>query len=190
MLGFKVQRIEFHSRGRLRYAPGRTLDFAAGGTGAAHVDECWSLPDERGCWMLGNRAGLRVILDDRASGDLPAAFVISAGTPGLRVIVKANGLAAAEWVLDGAYPQRQFATIPAATVAAAPELALAFEIGGAQPLPQSRGFQLARAVIGSGEIDLPTGNALGRGRPMYQRVLGLPGYAMHVARILVERYFQ
>jgi hypothetical protein len=124
--------------------------------------------------------------------------MVSARAPKLPVIVRANGVAVAEWVLDDRRPHRQFATIPAAAVAAAPELTLTFEI--AEPRsPQSLGwsadsrplgFQLARAVIGRGAVEIPRFKAVGRERPMYQRVLGLPQYTLHVARILAARYLR
>jgi hypothetical protein len=191
MLGIKVQSIVFHGSDRIRYVPGRTLEFTSFGTGAAHADECWSLPGERGCWTLGPRASFRVLLEDGVSGDLPAAFeisdcTVSSETHTLPLIVKANGYTAAEWVLDERIAHRRFATIPAAAIAAARELTLTFEIAGSQPM----GIQLARAVIGANELAMPGAIAIGRDRPMYQRLLGLPGYAMHVARILAERWFR
>jgi hypothetical protein len=163
----------------------------------------WSLPGARGSWTLGSSASFRVPFEEPASGDLPAAFVISdcmvsPRAPRLPVTVKANGQAVAEWVLENRRPHRQFATIPAAVVAAAPELTIAFEIAGPRS-PQSLGwsadsrplgFQLARAVVGRGQVEIPRFKAVGRERPMYRRILGLPRYAMHVARILAARYLR
>jgi hypothetical protein len=206
-LGFRLSRLRIAPAGRLKYRCGDPIDFMEGGDSLVFVGDAvgtqWSLPGARGSWTLGSSASFRVPFEEPASGDLPAAFVISdcmvsPRAPRLPVTVKANGQAVAEWVLENRRPHRQFATIPAAVVAAAPELALTFEI--AEPRsPQSLGwsadsrplgFQLARAVIGRGEVEIPRFKAVGRERPMYQRVLGLPQYAVHVARILAGRYFK
>jgi hypothetical protein len=191
----------------LQYRLGDAIDFVEGGDSLVFVGDAmgteWSLPGARGSWTLGNRAAFRVPFEEPAGGDLPAVFAISdcmvsPRAPRLPVIVKANGQAIAEWVLDERRPHRRFATIPAAALAAAPDLTLTFEI--AEPRsPQSLGwsadsrplgFQLARAAIGTSEVEIPRFKAVGRERPMYQRVLGLPQYAIHVARILAGRYFK
>jgi hypothetical protein len=195
MLGIKVQRIVLRGGKRLKYRLGEAIDFMEGGnfqalSGGALGAE-WSLPGGRGSWTLGSRASFRVPLDDGVSGDLPAAFAISdciifSDTPTMPVVVKANGYTAAEWVLDERIAHRRFATIPAAAIAAAPELTLTFEIAGTQPM----GIQLARAVIGASELAMPRAIAIGRDRFLYQRLLGLPGYTLHVARILAERWFR
>ena len=39
-------------------------------------------------------------------------------------------------------------------------------------------------------VEIPKFKAVGRERPMYQRILGLPQYALHVARILAKRYLR
>jgi hypothetical protein len=142
-----------------------------------------------------------VPFEEPVVGDIPAAFVISdcmvsSRAPNLPVTVKANGHAVAEWILNGRRPHRRFATIPAAVFAAAPELTVTFEI--AEPRsPQSLGwsadarplgFQLARVVLGRNQVEIPKFKAVGRERPMYQRILGLPRFALHVARILAKRY--
>jgi hypothetical protein len=124
--------------------------------------------------------------------------MVSSRAPRLPVIVKANGQAVAEWVLDDRRVHRRFVTIPAAVLAAAPELTIAFDI--AEPRsPESLGwsadarplgFQLARAVFGSEDVRIPKFKTTGRERPLYQRILGLPRFALHVARILAKRYFQ
>ncbi len=206
-LGFRLSRLRIAPAGRLKYRCGDPIDFMEGGDALVFLGDAmgteWSLPGARGSWTLGRCASFRVPFEEPASGDLPAAFVISdcmvsARAPKLPVTVRANGVAVAEWVLDDRRPHRQFATIPAAAVAAAPELTLTFEI--AEPRsPQSLGwsadsrplgFQLARAVIGRGAVEIPRFKAVGRERPMYQRVLGLPQYTLHVARILAARYLR
>ncbi len=206
-LGFRLARLRIAPAGRLNYRLGDPIDFVEGGDSLVFMGDAmgaeWSLPGARGSWTLGGRAGFRVPFDEPVSGDLPCAFVVSGcmlsgQAPKLPVTVKANGQTVAEWVLDNRRPHLQFATIPACVVAAAPELAIAFEI--AEPRsPQSLGwsadarplgFQLARAVIGRNQVDIPKFKAVGRERPMYQRILGLPGYAVHVARILAARYLK
>jgi|SRR5271157_2752453 len=206
-LGFRLARLRIAPAGRLKYRLGDPIDFMEGGDSLVFAGDAmgteWSLPGARGSWTLGKSAGFRVPFEEPVSGDLAAAFVISdcmvsAQAPTLAVTVKANGQAVAAWALDNRKPHRRFAAIPAAVVAAAPELAIAFEI--AEPRsPQSLGwsadsrplgFQLARAAIGGGEVEIPRFKAVGRERPMYRRILGLPQYAMHVARILAARYLR
>jgi hypothetical protein len=204
-LGFRLARLAIAPAGRMKYRLGDPIDFFEGGDSLVFIGDAmgteWSMPGERGSWTLGNRAGFSVPFEEPPAGDLPAAFVISDGmvsprAPRLPVTVKANGQTVAEWVLDNRRPHRQFATIPAAVAAAAPELALTFEI--AEPRsPQSLGwsadsrplgFQLARVVIGCGEVEIP--RFQGAGRPMYRRVLGLPGYAIQIVRLLAGRFFR
>jgi len=206
-LGFRLARLILAPAGRLKYRLGDNIDFVEGGDSLVFVGDAmgseWSLPGPRGSWTLGHAAGFRVPFEEPAGGDLPAAFVISdcmvsPAFPRLPVIVKANGQVVAEWVLEDRRPHRQFATIPAAVVGAAPELALTFEIAGPRSPEQmgwsadSRplGFQLARATVGSRDVEIPRFQAVGRDRPMYRRILGLPRYAVHLARILARRYFQ
>jgi hypothetical protein len=208
-LGFRLARLRIAPVGRLKYRLGDPIDFVDGGDSLVFTGDAvgaeWSLPGARGSWTLGKRASFRVPFEEPVAGDLPVAFVISdcmvsSRAPKLPVTVKANGRVIAEWLLDNRRPHRQFATIPAAVFAesasAAPELSLAFEI--AEPRsPESLGwstdsrplgFQLARAVLGRNQVEIPKFKAVGRERPMYQRILGLPQYALHVARILAKRY--
>ena len=122
--------------------------------------------------------------------------MIGPAAPSLAVSVKANGRDVGVWTLTDRHPQCQTIRIPADVVAESPALRITFEI--AQPRsPQALGwstdwrplgFQLARAVIGRDRADVPKFKAVGRERPMYQRILGLPQYAVHVARILMRRY--
>jgi hypothetical protein len=204
-LGFRLSRFCIDAAGRLTYRLGEPIDFVEGGDSLAFVGDGlgteWSLYGPRGSWTLGNHASFRLPLEGPVTGDLPCAFVISncmvsSRAPKLPVIVKANGQTVAEWTLDNRRPRRQYATIPAGAVAGSLELTLSFEI--AEPRsPESLGwssdsrllgFQLARAVIGRSEIEIPKFKAIGRERPMYQRILGLPQYAVHVARILAKRF--
>jgi hypothetical protein len=204
-LGFRLSRLRIAPAGRLKYRLGEPIDFLDGGDSLVFAGDAigteWSLPGSRGSWTLGNQASFRVPFEEAVSGDLPAAFAISdcmvsARAPKLPVIVKANGTTVARWVLDNRRPHRQFATIPAAVIAAAPELTVTFEIADPRS-PKSQGwsadsrplgFQLARAVVGRNQVEIPKFKAIGRERPMHRRILGLPQYALHVARILAKRY--
>jgi hypothetical protein len=206
-LGFRLSRLLIAPAGRLKYRLGEPIDFVEGADSLVFVGDNagteWSLPGARGSWTLGSRASFQVPFEEPVSGDLSAGFVISdcmvsSRAPRLPVIVKANGQAVAEWVLDDRRVHRRFVTIPAAVLAAAPELTIAFDI--AEPRsPESLGwsadarplgFQLARAVFGSEDVRIPKFKTTGRERPLYQRILGLPRFALHVARILAKRYFQ
>jgi hypothetical protein len=121
--------------------------------------------------------------------------MISARAPKLPVAVKANGLVVAEWTLDDRKVHTRSINLPPEVFAAAPELTLTFEI----PAPHSPasfgwntddrplGFRLARVVIGRGDIEIPVFEKPPR-RGMIRRVLGLPHFAAHAARILIERY--
>jgi hypothetical protein len=205
--GFRLARLRIAPVGRLKYRLGEPIDFVDGGDSLVFLGDAmsaeWSQPGSRGSWTLGNQAGFRVPFEAPVSGDLPAAFVISdcmvsPGAPKLPVIVKANGHAVAEWVLDNRRPHRRFVVIPAAVAAAAPDLTVTFEIAeprspkllGWSADSRPLGFQLARVAIGCNHVKIPKFKAVGRERPMYQRILGLPQYALHVARILAKRYLQ
>jgi hypothetical protein len=43
-------------------------------------------------------------------------------------------------------------------------------------------------MIGRGDIEIPVFEQLPPRRGMIRRILGLPKFAAHVARILIERY--
>jgi hypothetical protein len=199
--GFRLSRLRIAPIGPLKYRLGENIDFVEGGDSLLFVGDTvgteWSQPGPRGSWTLGGRASFRVPFEEPASGDLPAAFVVSdcavsSLAPQLPVIVRANGRPVAEWVLNKRRPHRQFAVIPGDVVAAAPELTLTFEIAGPQSPeslgsnadPRPLGFQLARAVIGRSQVAIPKFKA-GRGRITDHRILRLP---RRVARLLAERY--
>jgi hypothetical protein len=137
------------------------------------------------------------------TGALPASFVISdcmvsKGTPPLTVGIRANGQLAGEWTLGpGREVQRRSITLPAEAVADRLELVLTFHISNPRS-PASLGWnsdsrplgmRLARAVIGRGDIEIP---ALGKRtvapRSMVKRIIGLPGFALHVARLLARKW--
>jgi hypothetical protein len=122
--------------------------------------------------------------------------MVSGRAPKLPVVVKANGRVVAEWSLDDRKVHTRSLNLPQELFAAATELTLTFEI----PAPHSPasfgwnaddrplGLRLARAVIGRGEIAIPVFEKLPVRRSMIRRILGLPQFAVHVARILIKRY--
>jgi hypothetical protein len=208
-LGFRLARMRIVPVGRLHYRAGDPIDFVEGGDSLVFVGDGmgadWSLPGQRGSWTIGPRCSFRVAFEDAVSGDLPCAFVISdcmvsSRAPQMPVTVKVNGRAIAEWLLKERHPHRQFATIPAAIVAegaaAGNQLTVTFEIAeprspesfGWNSDPRPLGFLLARVVLGSSQVDIPQFKLAGRERPLHERILGLPQYARHVARILAKRY--
>lgn len=206
-LGFRLERMSVVSAGPLKARLREPIDFVEDGGSLAFVGDAtgteWAMPGSRGSWTLGSAPTIALPFERPLSGDVPAAVVISdcmiAGpAPKLAVAVKANGHTVAEWAIEKRKVHRRSFTIPAAAIAAAPVLTLTFEIREPQS-PASfgwsaddrpLGFQLARLVIGSSHADPPKFRLVGRERPMYQRLLGLPQYALHVARILWRRYRQ
>jgi hypothetical protein len=203
-LGFRLARMRVAPAGRLNYRLGDAIDFLEGGDSLVFQEETaaeWSLPGVRGSWTVGPRAGFRVPFETPPAGEIRAAFIISdcmigPASPSLAVAVRANGRDVGKWTLTNRRPHCQSIHIPADVTAASPALAITFEISDprspaslgwstdARPL----GFQLARAVIGRDHAEIPKFKAVGRERPLYQRILGLPQYALHVARILWRRY--
>jgi hypothetical protein len=110
--------------------------------------------------------------------------------------VKANGRVVAEWTLDDRNVHTRSVNLPPEVLAAAPELTLTFEIPaprspaslGWNPDDRPLGLRLAHAVIGRGDIEIPVFKKLPPRRSMIRRILGLPQFAVHVARILIKRY--
>jgi hypothetical protein len=102
----------------------------------------------------------------------------------------------AEWTLDDRKVHARSMFLPPDVFAGAPELTLTFEI----PTPHSPasfgwntderplGLRLARAVIGRSDIEIPVFEKVPPRRSMFRRILGLPQFAVHVARILIKRY--
>jgi hypothetical protein len=122
--------------------------------------------------------------------------MVSGRAPKLPVVVKANGRVVAEWTLDDRKVHTRSINLPPKVFAAAPELTLTFEI----PAPHSPasfgwnadnrplGLRLAHVVIGRSDIAIPVFEKLPPRRTMIRRILGLPQFAVHVARILIKRY--
>jgi hypothetical protein len=162
----------------------------------------WALPDQYGSWTVGTLATMKVPFERPPTAGVPASFVISDcvvsdSAPALPVLIKANGQLVGEWTL-GPYRevQRRSVNLPAEIVAGAEELILTFEI----PAPRSPaslgwnsdsrllGMRLARAVIGRADIPMPVfGKPTMAPRKLITRIIGLPGFALHVSRILARR---
>jgi hypothetical protein len=144
---------------------------------------------------------LKIAFEQPLTVGVPAAFlisdcVVSKTAPALPVRVKANGRLVGEWNLEERDVQRHSVNLPAEVVAGAAELILTFEI----PAPRSPesmgwnsdsrllGFRLARAVIGRAVIEIPKFGEKGAApRSMLTRVIGLPGFALHVSRLMAGR---
>jgi hypothetical protein len=191
--------------GLSKYRLGEVIDLTDGGNSIAFVGDLlgveWALPEPYGSWTVGSEASLKVLFEELPSKAVPASFVISdcmvsGHAPNLPVVVKANGCVVAEWTLDDRNVHTRSVNLPAEVFAAAPELTLSFEI----PAPHSPaslgwntddrplGLRLARAVIGRRDIEIPVFEKLPPRRSMIRRILGLPQFAVHVARILIKRY--
>jgi hypothetical protein len=205
-MGIKIQRVEFASKDRLRYSLGTTLDFTDEGNSMVFAGDLlgveWAQSESYGPWTVGTKAALKVLFEEPPGPKpIPAAFVISdcmvcGRAPKLPVVVKANGRVVAEWTLDDRNAHTRSINLPPEVFAAGPELTLTFEI----PEPHSPasfgwntddrplGFRLARVVIGRGDIEIPVFEKLPPRRGMIRRILGLPQFAAHVARILIKRY--
>jgi hypothetical protein len=188
----------------LQYHLGDVMDFTAGGEAVGFVGDSlgveWAVPDAWGFWTIGHSASITVPFDQPLAQSVPIAFVISdcmvhGAKSKLPVVVKANGRTVAEWMLDNRKPHTRSFTLPADVVAAAPKLTLTFEVSdprspvsfgwGADPNPL--GLRIARAVIGKSDIAIPDFEKHTRYRTL-KRILGLPKFAVHVVRVLRERY--
>ncbi|MEO8593434.1 MAG: hypothetical protein ABI759_08930 [Candidatus Solibacter sp.] len=189
---------------KLQYRLGDAMEFTAGGEALAFVDGSigteWSAPDAWGLWNIGHRSSIVVPFDRPVTQGAPIGFVISdcmvhGDRSTLAVVVKANGTALAEWSLDSRKPHTRFLNLPAEVLTAAPHLTLTFEVAdprspaafGWGPDPNLMGFKLARAVIGQDRVDIPDFAGHARYRTL-KRILGLPRFAVHVARILLARF--
>jgi hypothetical protein len=188
---------------------GDVIDLTDGGNSLAFVGDRlgveWALPEPYGSWTVGTAASLKVAFDEVGQAvppaSIPASFVISdcmvsGQAPKLPVVVKANGRVVAEWTLDDRKVHTRSIDLPPEVFAAAPDLTLTFEI----PAPHSPasfgwntderplGFRLAGIMIGRGDIEIPVFENLPPRRGMIRRILGLPQFAAHAARILIKRY--
>jgi hypothetical protein len=204
-LGLRLNRLRLVSAGPSKYRLGDVIDLTDGGNSIAFVGDLlgveWALPDPYGSWTVGTEAALKVLFEEPPGKAIPASFVISDCMVSRRdsklpVVVKANGRVAAEWTLDSRKVHTRSVNLPSEVFGAAPELTLTFEI----PVPHSPasfgwsaddrllGLRLARVVIGRSDIEIPVFEKLPPRRSMFRRILGLPRFAVHVARILIKRY--
>jgi hypothetical protein len=187
---------------------GDVIDLTDGGNSLAFVGDRlgveWALPEPYGSWTLGTEATLKVEVGQALPpASIPAAFVISdcmvsPRAPKLPVVVKAYGHAVAEWTLDDRKVHTRSINLPPEVFAAASDLTLTFGI----PAPHSPasfgwntddrplGLRLARVAIGRSDIEIPVFEKLAPRRSMIRRILGLPQFAVHVARILIKRYLR
>jgi hypothetical protein len=204
-LGLRLNQLRLVPAGPSKYRLGDVIDLTDGGNSIAFVGDLlgveWALPGPYGSWTVGTEAALKVLFEKPPGKAVPASFVISdcmvsGRAPKLPVVVKANGRVVAEWMLNHRNVHTRSLNLPPEVFAAGPELTLTFEI----PAPHSPasfgwntddrplGLRLARVVIGRGDIEIPIFEKLPRRRGMIRRILGLPQFAVHVARIVIERY--
>jgi hypothetical protein len=210
-LGLRLSQLRLAPAGSSKYRLGDVIDLTDGGNSLAFVGDRlgveWALPEPYGSWTVGTAASLKVAFDEVGQAvppaSIPASFVISdcmvsGQAPKLPVVVKANGRVVAEWTLDDRKVHTRSIDLPPEVFAAAPDLTLTFEI----PAPHSPvsfgwntddrplGLRLARVAIGRSDIEIPVFEKLAPRRSMIRRILGLPQFAVHVARILIERYLR
>jgi hypothetical protein len=206
-LGLRLNQLRLAPAGPSKYRLGDVIDLTDGGNSVVFVGDLlgveWALPEPYGSWTVGTEATLKVPFEEPPGKATPASFVISdcmvsGRAPKLPVMVKANGRVVAEWTLDDRNVHTRSINLPAEVFAAAPELTLSFEI----PAPHSPasfgwnsddrplGLRLARVVIGRGDIEIPKFDKLPPRRSMIRRILGLPQFSVHVARILIKRYLR
>jgi len=186
----------------LQYHLGDMMDFTAGGDAVAFAGDSlgvqWAVPDNWGFWTIGKHASIMVPFDRAPGKAAPMAVVISdcmvrAADPKLPVTVRANGQVVAEWVLESRKPHVRTLELPAGALMEA-DVTITFEVPnphspadfGWGPDPNPLGLRIARAVIGKSEIAIPDFEAHLRYRTL-KRILGLPRFAVHVARILLKR---
>jgi hypothetical protein len=205
-LGFRLTKFRMAPAGSLKYRLGEIIDLTDSGNSTAFVGDYlgteWALPDQYGSWTVGTLATMKVPFERPPTAGVPASFVISDcmvsdSAPALPVRVRANGQLVGEWTLGpDREVHRRSVNLPAEIVAGAEELILTFEI----PAPRSPaslgwnsdsrllGMRLARALIGRADIPMPVfGKPTMAPRKLITRIIGLPGFALHVSRILARR---
>jgi hypothetical protein len=205
-LGFRLTKFQLMPAGSLKYRLGEIIDLTDRGNSTAFVGDFlgteWALPDQYGAWTVGEQATVKISFEKPPTAAVPASFVISdcvvsASAPALQVRVKANGKLVGDWTLGpDREVHRRSVELPAEIVAGAEELILTFEI----PSPRSPaslgwnsdsrplGMRLARAVIGTAHIEMPVfGKPKAPPRKLITRIIGLPGFALHVARLTAGR---
>jgi hypothetical protein len=205
-LGFRLTKFKMGPAGSLKYRLGELIDLTDGGNSAAFVGDYrstqWTLPDRFGSWTVGPVATMKVPFEEPPTVAMPASFVISDCmvsklAPSLSVRVKANGRPVAEWQFTNREVHRRSIHLPAEVITGSEELILTFEIAtprspaslGWASDSREFGMRLGRAVIGSDDVAIPTfGGPSAVRRGIVRRILGLPGFTLHVARLLVKRW--
>jgi hypothetical protein len=205
-LGFRLTKFHLAPAGSLKYRVGDVIDLTGSGNSTAFVGDFlgteWALPDQYGSWTIGELATMKIPFEHPPTSGLPASFVISdcvvsEAVPVLPVRIKANGKLVGEWTLGpDREVQRCSVNLPAEIVSGVEELILTFEI----PAPRSPaslgwnsdsrllGMRLARAVIGRADIEMPIfGKPTAPQRKLIARIIGLPGFALHVSRLVARR---
>jgi hypothetical protein len=206
-LGFRLTTLRLTPAGSLKYKLGELIDFTDGGDCLAYIEDFmgvqWSLADTYGSWTVGEVANIRIQLAEPAAGALPASFVVSDcvvsdKAPKMTVSLTANGIEAGRWEFGDREVNRRSFTVPAEAIAGRTDLLLTFRIPEPRS-PQSLGwttdarplgFRLARLAVGTAEVSMPTFQKIAARRSMVRRIIGLPQFALHVARILYRRYIE
>jgi hypothetical protein len=206
-LGFRLTKFSMAPAGSLKYKLGDIIDLTDAGNAAVFVGDFlgtqWALADRYGSWTMAEECTLKLPLETPLTTSVPASFVItdsmvSKTSPPLIVRVRANGHLAGEWSFGPSRePHRRSVMLPAEALAGSLELILTFEIPsprspaslGWNTDSRSLGFRLARAVVGRSDIEIPRFGGFGAvPRSMFKRILGLPGFSLHVARILLKKW--
>ncbi|HEV2689872.1 MAG TPA: hypothetical protein VGV35_15035, partial [Bryobacteraceae bacterium] len=205
-LGFRLTAFRMEPAGSLKYRLGESIDLTDGGNSAAFVGDYlgtqWALPDNYGSWTVGDESTMRVRFEEPATSALPVSFIISdcmvsKSAPSLAVRVKAGGRALAEWEFKDREVHRRSLDVPADLLAGAEELILTFEVAtprspaslGWTSDSRPLGIRLARVAIGRSDVEMPAfGMMIATPRSLIARIVGLPGYTVHVARILWRKW--
>jgi len=205
-LGFRLTKFQLTPAGSLKYKLGEIIDLTDSGNSTAFVGDFlgteWALPDQYGSWTVGERASIKIPFEKPPTAAVPASFIISdcvvsASAPALPVRIKANGKLVGEWTLGpDREVHRRSVDLPAEIISGVEELILTFEI----PSPRSPaslgwnsdsrllGMRVARVVIGRADIEMPVfGKPKAPPRKLITRIIGLPGFAVHVARLTAGR---
>jgi hypothetical protein len=145
---------------------------------------------------------MKVRFEAPVTGPQSAAFivsdcVVSKAAPSLTVRVKSGARALAQWEFKDREVHRRSLELPADLLAGAGELILTFEVEtprspeslGWTTDPRPLGIRLARMAIGRPDLEMPAfGKKIAAPRSMVRRIIGLPGFAVHVARILWRKW--
>lgn len=205
-LGFRLTKFHLAEAGSLKYKLGEVIDLTDTGNSTAFVGDFlgteWALPDRFGSWTVGRQATMKIPFEHPPQTAVPASFIISDcmvsdAAKSLPVRVKANGRLVGEWALGpDREVHRRSVNLPAEIVAGVTELTLTFEI----PEPHSPasfgwnsdarllGIRLARVAIGRADVEMPVfGRRTVPPRKMITRIIGLPGFALHVGRLTARR---